>query len=229
MKQELSPPRLGEPGHYVQVYRDGERVLLTVRADWPRLEETSPGLRRINRYYDRLVQKLRERWEGELLARAKAEATPDTPPWEAVLSFTVSLLTPELLSLTWTAAEDLGGERPSRMMEGDTWSLPDGLPLPLSHFLLPHCQKKALLKELSTQIQARSATGESLFYEDWPLRINTYFSPRRFFLTPEGPILFFPMKTIAPAMEGFPAFSLSALSPQAPQTDASEKEQQASS
>ena len=213
MKQEMSPPRLTGPGHYVQVHRDGERVLLTVRADWPRLEETSPGLRRINRYYDRLAKKLRERWEGDLLARAKAEATSHTSPWEVALSFTVSLLTPELLSLTWTAQEDLGGERPTRMMEGDTWSLPDGLPLPLSHFLPPHAHKKDLLHELSSQIQARLAAGESLFYEDWPLRVNTYFSPRRFFLTPEGPVLFFPVKTISPALEGFPSFSLSALSP----------------
>lgn len=229
MKQELSPPRLGTPGHYAQVHRDGERILLTLRMDWPRLEETSPGLRRINRYYDRLAQKLRERWEGELLARARAEATAHTPPWEATLSYTVSMLTPELLSLTWSVLEDLGGERPTRMMEGDTWSLPDGLPLPLSHFLLPHCQKKALLEEISTQIQTRLTTGESLFYEDWPLRINTHFSPRRFFLTPDGPVLFFPVKTVSPAIEGFPSFSLSALSLQDPQTDASEKGQQAPS
>ena len=73
MKQELSPPRLLDPGHYEEIHRDGDRVLLTIRADWPRLEETSPGLRRINRYYERLAQKLRERWEGELLIRARAE------------------------------------------------------------------------------------------------------------------------------------------------------------
>lgn len=213
MKQELSPPRLGEPGHYDQVHRDGERMLLTIRADWPHLEDTSPGLRRINRYYDRLAQKLRERWEGPLLARAKEEATAYTPPWEVALSFAVTLFTPDCLSLTWTVIEDLGEERPRKMMEGDAWNLPDGLPLPLSRFLPVHCKKKALLAELSSQIQARLATGESLFYEDWPLRLHTYFSPRRFFLTPDGPSLFYPIKTIAPAIEGFPTFSLASLTP----------------
>lgn len=212
MKQELTSSRLSEPGHYAQIHRDGERVLLTIQMNWPRLEETSPGLRRINRYYERLAQKLRERWEGDLLARAKAEATSDTSPWAVTLIFTISLLTPEFLSLTWTALEDLGGERPAQMMEGDTWSLPDGLPLPLSRFLPPHYHKKDLLNELSSQIQARLATGENLFYEDWPIRVNTYFSPRRFFLSPKGPVLFFPVKTISPALEGFPSFSISACS-----------------
>ncbi len=226
MKQELSPPRLLDPGHYEEVHRDGDRVLLTIRADWPRLEETAPGLRRINRYYERLAQKLRERWEGELLIRARAEATSSTPPWEVSLGFDVTLLTPELFSLTWTAAENLGGERPHTMMEGDVWSLPDGLPLPLSHFFPARCRKQHIISEISNQIQARLATGESLFYEDWLHRLHAHFSPRHFFLSSAGPVLFYPTKTISPAIEGFPSFSLSSLSTWKDKEERSEEENQ---
>ena len=74
MKKE--PPTLApaSPGAYRQVFKEGEAVLLTVTARWPRLEGDFPGVRRVNRYYDALFQRWRRRWEGPLLERARAAA-----------------------------------------------------------------------------------------------------------------------------------------------------------
>ena len=59
------------------------------------------------------------------------------------------------------------------------------------------------------QIRQRLATGESLYYDDWPRRLSTDFSPDRFYLT-EGDRLafFYPLYTLAPYAEGLPVFSI---------------------
>ena len=121
---------------------------------------------------------------------------------------------------------DWGDKGPHTMMEGDVWSLPDGLPLPLSHFVPSRCRKHHIISEISNQIQARLATGESLFYEDWLHRLHAHFSPRHFFLSSAGPVLFYPTKTISPAIEGFPSFSLSSLSTWKDKEERSEEENQ---
>ena len=108
MKKANVEPQLAQPGTYRKVFRDGETVLLTVTQRWPRLAGDSPGLRRIDRYYDALAERWRKRWEGPLLERAKAAAGPDTPPWEAALDFTVTLFQDGLFSLWLEASEDTG-------------------------------------------------------------------------------------------------------------------------
>jgi len=217
MKKEPIIPVLGEPGTYEEVFREGEAVLLTVRARWPRLEETCPGLRRVNRYYGELADRWRKRWAGPLLTRAKAAGrAPDAPPWRATLDFTVTLLREDLLSLYWEAAEDTGGRRPRRMRQGDVWRLPEGVPVALRE-LLPQRRwwRGAVLEEVRRQIGERIRSGEAAFYEDWPGLASRKFSPGRFFLTGEGPVVFYPVESIAPAMEGFPSFSLKNLPQQA--------------
>ena len=74
MKKTPTAPAPAQPGAYRQVFREGEAVLLTASARWLQLEETSPGARRVNRYYNALFDRWRRRWEGPLLERAKAAA-----------------------------------------------------------------------------------------------------------------------------------------------------------
>ena len=199
------------PGVYRQVFKEGEAALLTVTARWPRLEESAPGPRRVNRYYDALFAHWRRRWEGPLLERAKAAAGPETPPWAASLDFTVARSDPEVLSLWWEAAEETGG-RKRRVRRGDVWALPAGVPLSLWE-LLPRrrWQRGAVMECIRAQIGQRLRTGESIYYEDWPRLVSRHFSPERFFLAPDGPAVFYPPETIAPSLEGFPTFSLAEL------------------
>lgn len=209
MKKELPAPRLAEPGTYEQVFREGEAVLLTLRARWPRLEESSPGCRRVNRYYDALADRWKRRWEGPLLEQAKAAAGPETPPWEARLDFTVTLFQDGILSLYWDIVEDRGERRPRRLRQGDVWQLPSGMPMTLRE-LLPPCRwwRGPVLAQVRQQIGERIQAGESVFFEDWLSLASRRFSPGRFYLTEKGPVVFYPVESIAPAMEGFPSFLL---------------------
>lgn len=209
MEKELSAPCLSQPGTCQEVFQDGERVLLTVSARWLQLEGDSPGVRRINRYYQSLSEAWKRRWAGPLLERAKAAATPDSPPWEARLDLTVTLLSQELLSLRWDVVEDVGLRRPRRLRTGDTWLLPQGTPVTLRELLPPRrLWKKGIVEEVRRQIGRRVEAGESVFYEDWHSLAARKFSPGRFYLTGDGPVVFYPVETIAPAMEGFPSFPL---------------------
>lgn len=212
MKKETPAPRLDEAGTYEQVFRDGETVLLTVRARWPRLEEDSPGLKRVNRYYDALADRWKRRWEGPLLEQARAADGPETPPWEASLDFTVALFQDGLLSLYVDAVEHTGERRPRRVRQGDVWQVNAGVPVTLRELLPPHrWWKGPVITEIRRQIGSRVNTGEAVFYEDWLRLASQKFSPGRFYLTREGPAVFYPIESIAPAMEGFPTFSLGLL------------------
>ena len=193
-------------GTYQRVFRDGERVALTLSQRWPRLEEGGPGSRRVNRYYAALAQRWRERWEGPLLERAKA-AGEDRPAWTASLDYTVTLDRDGLLSLYWDAVEATGGPRPRRIRQGDVWQLPQGLPVALRE-LLPRRRwwRTPIIEEVRRQIGAQVSAGEAIYYEDWPALVSKRFSPERFYLTEKGPAVFYPMESIAPALEGFPTF-----------------------
>ena len=208
MKKELPVPVLSEPETCQEVFREGETVLLTVQARWPRLEGEGPGVRRINRYYDALAQRWKKRWAGPLLEQAKA-SQPDCPPWTAKLDFTVTLFQEDLFSLYWEVSEDVGLRRPRRIRQGDLWRLSQGVPVLLRE-LFPSARswRKGVVEEVRRQIQARMETGEAVFYEDWPTLAVRRFSPDRFYLTQEGPVVFFPVESIAPPMEGFPNFLL---------------------
>ena len=195
-----------------RVLTDGDRPLLALRARWPRLEETAPGLRRINRYYDALADRWVRRWEGPLLARARETLEPGAPPWRASLDFRITLLENGRLSLWLDTEEDIGERRPRRVRQGDTWEVPAGFPLSLRE-LLPRRRwwRGEAVAQVRRQIGERLQEGESAFYPDWLTLASRRFSPRRFYLTPEGVWVFYPPETIAPALEGFPAFCLGPL------------------
>lgn len=221
MAKAAVQPAMDRDGVWEQTFREGSREVLILKARWPRLEENSPGSRRINRYYEHLARRWRKRWEGPLLTQAKDLAPDGAKPWSALLSFEITLFTPQVLSLWWEVSEDVGERRPRRVRQGDIWALPQGTPiLPGEVFAsLGRSWRKSVLSEVDRQIRERLKAGESLFKEDWPQGITRHLSPEGFYLTEEGPRLFYPMETIAPALEGFPTFSLAALLPQGPEEE----------
>ena len=65
-----------------------------------------------------------------------------------------------------------------------------------------------MLEEVARQLRARQASGESRFWPDWERRLARSFDPERFFLTEEGPSVFFPLYALGPYVEGIPTFPL---------------------
>lgn len=192
-------------GHHRQVFRGEEGPLLTLRARWPQPEGEDRASRRLRRYYDRLARRWLARWTGPLLEKAKEAHAQG---WQAEMDFTVTCLEDGLLSLYIDLTETT--DRPRRVRLGDVWELKRGTPVPLSALLgRPRHWKGRVLEQVETQAAERVNSGEYLYYEDWPQLCRRWFSPERYYLTAEGPVVFFPMETIAPALEGVPVFPLS--------------------
>lgn len=224
MRNTAAMPGLAAPGSCEWVFEDGGVKLLSVQARWPQLEETSPGVRRVNRYYEALAERWLKRWEGSLQSQARAAlasgGTADAPPeggigslpWSAGLDFTVTLFQNGTLSLYIDAVENVGQRRPRRVRQGDVWRLPSGTPVTLRELLPPRrWWRLPVLEEVRRQAGRQLQAGEAVFYDDWVRLVSKRFSPSRFYLTKTGPEVFYPVEAIAPAMEGFPTFSLAGL------------------
>lgn len=192
-------------GHHRQVFPGEEGPLLTLRARWPQPEGEGRASRRLRRYYDRLARRWLARWTGPLLEKARAARARD---WQAGMDFTVTYLEDGLLSLYIDLTET--ADRPRTVRLGDVWELKRGTPVALPALLgASRRWKNRVLEQVETQAAERVGSGEYLYYEDWPQLCRRWFSPERYYLTAEGPVVFYPMETIAPALEGVPAFPLS--------------------
>ena len=193
---------------------EGEPVLsLSLRT--PRLAGEGAAVRRINRCYEKMARLWQDRWEGPLYQQACAAAQADRAaqrpvrPWQAQLDFTVTLLEGELLSLYFDIYEYAGGAHGMTQRQGDTWQIPAGAPRTLASFYPPRSRwRRQALTQLHRQAARNAEGGESLYYEDWPQRLTACFDPDRFYLTPQGIDLFYPLYTIAPYAEGIPVFQL---------------------
>lgn len=200
-------------GKFQREYKQDGKTVLSVRARWPRQLGESRGARQVERYYEALAERWLRRWSGPLLTQAREGCTGDSPPWRAELDYALTLDSGELLSFRLDAMEDRGGRRRQVRM-GDVWRMPAGEPLSLPD-LLPRRRwwRSLVLPEVRRQIGAAVQAGESLYYDGWESLCSRWLSPDRAYLTAEGPVVFYPMETIAPALEGFPTFSLAALLP----------------
>ena len=174
---------------------------------------TAPA--RLERYYRRTEAAWTARWEKILYPRAcaalRAARAASRPfrPWEASLTPAVTLDAPERLSLTVDAVERLDGPHAVTLRRGDAWALPGGKPLALAElFPAGFRWRRWVLEEVARQLRARQASGESRFWPDWERRLARSFDPERFFLTEEGPSVFFPLYALGPYVEGIPTFPL---------------------
>ena len=214
-KSKQLPSPAVEATVYQRVLKYEQAPVLCLSIRCPRLSGEGAGCRRINRCYDRMSALWRERWEGLLYRQACAAAQADREAgrpvrtWQARLDFTVTLREGELLSLYFDIYEYTGGAHGTTLRQGDTWQVPAGAPRTLASFYPPRSRwRRQALTQLHRQAARNAEGGESLYYEDWPQRLTACFDPDRFYLTPQGIDLFYPLYTIAPYAEGIPVFQL---------------------
>lgn len=194
-------------------WEDAPVLILSLR--YPKLPEDRAGLRRVGRCYRRAADLWKTRWEGKLYrdacAAAEAAQAEGRPfqPWEAKLDYTVTLQREGLLSLYMDAWEYAGGAHGLTVRHADTWEPRSGTVRPLASFFPPRSHwRRQVLESLYTQAEARVAAGETLYFDDWPARLQGAFNPERFYLTEEGIAIFYPLYTIAPYAEGIPVFQI---------------------
>lgn len=174
------------PVRWVQVLRAQGRPVLSLTLSLPRLTGGGTGAERVNRHFTRLREAWRRRWTGPLY-RAAAQAPP--PPWSASLDYRVTLHTQDQFSLLWTASVTRG-ETVKTVSCGECWDLRTGALLTLKEVL--HLRRRDLTARLSQALEARPG-----LFPDWKARLRAALDPDRFYLTEEGPVLFFPPGRLA--------------------------------
>lgn len=174
------------PVRWVQVLRAQGRPALSLTLSLPRLTGGGPGAERVNRHFARLRETWRRQWTGPLY-RAAAQAAP--PPWSAALDYRVTLHTPDRFSLLWTATVTRG-QAVQAVSCGECWDLKAGALLTLRE-VLP-LRRRDLLARLSQALNAQPG-----LFPDWKARLRAALDPDRFYLTEEGPVLFFPPGRLA--------------------------------
>ena len=190
---------------------EGEPVLETQIAAQA-LPKYAPA--RLTAYYQAVEAAWLARWENRLYplacaaaGRARGASRPFRP-WSARLERRLTLEEGGVLSLRLDAQEHTGGPRLARHRQGDTWLLPRGTPLALSDLFPGRRWRRGVLEQVAAQIQARTAGGECRFSPGWERLLPRRFDPERFYCLPEGPVVFFPLCSIAPYAEGIPEFPL---------------------
>ncbi|MBU5434351.1 hypothetical protein [Pseudoflavonifractor sp. MSJ-37] len=116
---------------FARAYRKEGQPVLSVCCVLPALPSQGRGIRRIDRWYERLSALWRARWSGPLLEAAGAAADQARDegrpfrPWSAQISLLGHWEADGILSLTWTVVEDRGGSVHTGRF-GDLWRLSDG-------------------------------------------------------------------------------------------------------
>ncbi len=216
MKQECPEPELTveRKRQEWEMTLEGECVLTCVLT-WPELTGTWKGIGAVNRYYSRVMETWRRRWEWELycmacldLADRRSQGRPFRV-WQAELETQITFQENGLLSLWQEGREHRGYDRPLIVRRGDTWSLAEGVPLTLASFFpKQRWWKRQVLEQVKEQAEERLAGGESLLDADCIRRLRREFDSENFYLTREGVQVFFPLYSLAPGAEGIPAFSV---------------------
>ena len=193
---------------------EGEPVL-KYSLSRPRIEGGGLGGRWISRYYARLAQSWRRRWEREVYWRAcldlaahRERSRPFTP-WTGELSGETALLRDGVLSLRFFGCEVRGDGRPARVRWGDVWTVREGTPKLLrSLFRGEKGWKNRLWQQIVRQGEERRQAGDCFLDGDWVQKAKKARPLRGWCLTEEGVEVALPQCSAAPAAEGCPVFTV---------------------
>lgn len=211
-----------KPGEAQVVWEEEKRILtlegepvLKYVLSWPQVEGAGLGGRWISRYYARLAQNWRRRWEREVywracleLAARREESKPFTS-WTGELTGETALLRGGVLSLRFFGCEVRGDGRPARVRWGDVWTLREGTPKPL-RTLFPGEKgwRSRLWRALVRQGEARRQSGDCFLDGDWEKKAKAARPLDSWCLSEDGLEISLPQCAAAPAAEGCPVFTL---------------------
>lgn len=176
--------------------------------------EHGRGADRMGRWCARLAAIWYRRWTGEFYRGActacagAREASRPFRPWRARLEAQVTRADDRVCSLWMEGSERRGREEGRAVRAAATWTRRDGLPLTLGE-LFPGERRwrDRALDRVKEGLRAMGAEGVCL-WRDAGDRARKGFSPRRFWLTEEGPVLYYPAGVLGPADTGILTFPL---------------------
>jgi hypothetical protein len=180
-----------------ELWRDGERVILSVTIEFPLFAGISKAVRRINKYYKQRNGKF-----TELCKRSLMKFDDGT---EAALLSRLTFSDDEYISVL-SETSFSGHAESSRT--ADIWRVTDGAPV-LLRDRLPEKSERELRKYAANEISRRLKTDPAMYYPDAAKRAERHFSAENVYLNSEGnAILYYQQNTVAPRSTGFVTITL---------------------
>ena len=191
------------------------KPVLKYRVTLPEVERGGMGGRWITRYYRRLGEAWKKRWQRQVyweacldLARCRQAGLPFAA-WSGELRGEVTFLDDRLLSLRMTGEEVRSGGKLSMARWGDTWKLREGAPcLPRELPGMEQNWKKEARRHVLEQGRARKAAGDFFPDEGWEERVQGKLPRSALWVTEEGVEMAYPQSVLASAAEGVPSFRI---------------------
>ncbi|MDR0857685.1 MAG: RsiV family protein [Oscillospiraceae bacterium] len=182
-----------------ELWREEERVVLTVAIEFPLFAGTSKAIRRINKYYSQRNSKF-----IELCKRSLMKFCDGT---EAALQSRVVFADENYISIVSDTGFS-GHAESSRT--ADVWRVSDGIPV-LLRDLLPGKAERELRKFAASELTRRLNIDPALYYPDVEKRAGRHFSAENFYISADGKItLFYQQNTVAPRSCGFVQLTVNA-------------------
>ena len=198
------------------VVQDEGGILLRYTCSLPVLPtRTRRAKRRMARYYRATAAAWKNRWEtqckeeGQALRASALAAGTRFQPGNMHLTSRALYASPSCVSILQDATETWGDGRPIVVRSAVTWDTEGGWPLSLRDFLPTEKNwQKRLLASVCEEGRRRIRSGEFLLDEPVEEVLIREFSPDRFFITPEGLFIFYPLCAVGPYWEGLPVFQV---------------------
>ena len=191
-----------------------EEPVLELELSVPIPVEEDQGAVRMGRWCARLGAVWYRRWTGSFYraacsacAGARENARPFWP-WKAALEWSLAWEDERVCSLWLEGRERRGRAEPQILRTAMTWTRRDGLPLTLAECLPAAGDwKKAVLGRVRSELEDLRREGVILA-RDAGDRAAARFDPVKFFLGPDGPVLYYPMGALGPDGSGILEFPL---------------------
>lgn len=124
----------------------------------------------------------------------------------AMTAYTVTLNCCGYLSLYTDTYEYTGGAHGNTVRKAETWRLCGARRVTLTRLFPGVNVRRVILREVYQQISEQIAQGNDVYFDDYQRGVVRYLSLRRFYLTPDGVVVYYPLYTIAPYSSGIVTF-----------------------
>ncbi|MDD4389507.1 MAG: DUF3298 and DUF4163 domain-containing protein [Eubacteriales bacterium] len=195
-----------------EMFKSTEK-LLNYKIEYPQFRNTCycKGLNGINNYYRQRTLEMQIIFETRMYQQAllqyKESIIRDFPfhVHEAYALYNITYNQDCVISIYSDMYTFTGGAHGSTLRESETWNIRTGDRIYLTHIIEnPDYAIKMVCKQIATQI----SHGENWYFDNYAQLVAENFNPANFYLSSEGPVIYYQQYDIAPYASGILEFVL---------------------
>lgn len=195
-----------------ELFKNTEK-LLYYKIEYPQFRNTCDckGLNRINHYYRKRALEMQLTFKTcmyhQALSQYEESMTNGFPfhAHEAYVAYSITYNQDCVISVYSDVYTFTGGAHGNTVRESETWNTVTG-----HRICLPHLvdDLNYAIRMIYKQIVTRISHGENWYFDNYPQLVAETFCPKSFYLSKEGPVIYYQQYDIAPYSTGIVEFVL---------------------